>query len=256
PDFKLDIQGVRLFRDDSYILEDLLLEARRLDGERIPAGGKSVEIVNSVVVGRSGQFLVGLQICQRKCHPGNNGPGRIGHDPLNRSPVLRISADGAERENRNKKSLQAHGVTSRSIFVNIGKTNSVNRFTAPLSSMRHPAEQRCQAEYARCSQRVVLEPAHNKSIFLTSGTPRRLRKISPYRLPSQLPLCHTTPTITPCRGRKRLRLLRRAEIPPRCRSARNSWRSISGSPLPRCPSSLIALLPQNQFRIAPRSASG
>src|SRR4029077_12348449 len=100
--------------------------------------------------------------------------------------------------------------TSRSIFVNIGKINSVNRFTAPLPSMRHRVEQRCQAEYARCSQRVVLEPAHNKSIFLTPGTPRRLRKISSYRLPSQLPLCHTTRTITPMRRSKTV-----APSPPR-----------------------------------------
>jgi len=50
PDFKLDIQGVRLFRDDPYIFENLLLEARHLGGEGVLARRKRVKIVNPVLI--------------------------------------------------------------------------------------------------------------------------------------------------------------------------------------------------------------
>src|ERR1700741_4713561 len=60
--FKLNIQGVGLFRDDAEILEYLLFEARLLDREGKLGRGKGVEVVNSVPVARSSQFLIGIQI--------------------------------------------------------------------------------------------------------------------------------------------------------------------------------------------------
>ena len=61
-DFELKIHSVRLVRDNSYTLEDLLLEARLLYGEGIFASSKGVEVINSARVGRGGQRLVRVQI--------------------------------------------------------------------------------------------------------------------------------------------------------------------------------------------------
>ncbi len=52
PDVELDVQGVGLFGDDPHVGENFFLETGLLHGQRILAWGKSVEVVNSIVVGR------------------------------------------------------------------------------------------------------------------------------------------------------------------------------------------------------------
>src|SRR5262249_53400821 len=85
---QLDVQGIRLIRDNANALEEFFLEARLLDGEGVLSGWKSVEVENSVFVGGCDEFLVGIQIRKRERCSRNRSALRIGDHTLNGSAVL------------------------------------------------------------------------------------------------------------------------------------------------------------------------
>src|SRR5439155_9045294 len=106
PNLKLNIQGVRLFRDEAHILKHFFLETRLLDGEGIRAGRKGVEVVNSVLVRGSYLFLVGPQIRECDGNSRDDSSVRIGHYSLNRSAVLGVNC-GREKNTASQQQRRA-----------------------------------------------------------------------------------------------------------------------------------------------------